>query len=148
MRSCGISNSVLMVRFPLNLSRCTCPETPLCYIGRYLATCSWDRTAIIWLVGDPFTIHRTLAHPTSFVGQVAWSPDGSLLMTKLTRSIKIWTTVCASQVLSTCFDTNMTRDRTECVRRLSTARGVCNPSLGSQAVSDLRRLREAMSGSW
>ncbi|EMD35391.1 hypothetical protein CERSUDRAFT_116166 [Gelatoporia subvermispora B] len=59
--------------------------------GKLLATSSWDRTSMIFRVGDPFTVHRILAHPQGFVGQVAWSPTGSLLLTKLNRGIKVWT---------------------------------------------------------
>ncbi|KAI0074084.1 WD40 repeat-like protein [Panus rudis PR-1116 ss-1] len=59
--------------------------------GQYLATSSWDRTSVIFRVGDPFTSHRILAHPQGFVGQVAWSPTGKFLLTKLNRGIKVWT---------------------------------------------------------
>ncbi|KAF8888546.1 hypothetical protein BD779DRAFT_1439978 [Infundibulicybe gibba] len=59
--------------------------------GRYLATSSWDRTSVIFRVGDPFVSHRILAHAQGFVGQVAWSPTGNLLLTKLGRGIKVWT---------------------------------------------------------
>ncbi|KAA1474356.1 hypothetical protein DENSPDRAFT_882735 [Dentipellis sp. KUC8613] len=55
--------------------------------------CSWDRTSVIFHVGDPFSHHRTLAHPAGFVSQVAWSPSGNMLLTKLTRAIKVWTEV-------------------------------------------------------
>ncbi|KAH9963011.1 WD40-repeat-containing domain protein [Russula dissimulans] len=58
--------------------------------GNYLATSSWDNTSAIFSTGDPFSPHRTLAHP-SHVSQVAWSPSGGLLLTKLARSIKLWT---------------------------------------------------------
>ncbi|OBZ67864.1 hypothetical protein A0H81_12273 [Grifola frondosa] len=46
--------------------------------GKFLATSSWDRTSVIFKVGDPFISHRTLAHPQGFVGQVAWSPSGHI----------------------------------------------------------------------
>ncbi|KAI1794365.1 WD40 repeat-like protein [Ganoderma leucocontextum] len=78
--------------------------------GKFLATSSWDRTSVIFKVGvsiptssvgsllskhDPlqeqFTSHRILAHPQGFVGQVAWSPSGNLLLTKLGRGVKVWT---------------------------------------------------------
>ncbi|KAG8884759.1 hypothetical protein FRB97_003279 [Tulasnella sp. 331] len=60
--------------------------------GKWLATCSWDRTAVIWRVGDPFTLHKVLGHGSfGFVGQVAWSPTGTYLLTKLLRGVKIWT---------------------------------------------------------
>ncbi|KAH6908348.1 quinon protein alcohol dehydrogenase-like superfamily [Coprinopsis sp. MPI-PUGE-AT-0042] len=58
--------------------------------GKYLATSSWDRTSVIFRVGDPFVQHRVLAHTQGFVGQVAWSPAGNILLTKLPRGIKIW----------------------------------------------------------
>ncbi|KAI0064262.1 WD40 repeat-like protein [Artomyces pyxidatus] len=59
--------------------------------GKFLATSSWDRMSIIFHVGDPFTHHRTLAHLSGFVSQVAWSPSGGKLLTKLTRAVKVWT---------------------------------------------------------
>ncbi|KAG1876395.1 quinon protein alcohol dehydrogenase-like superfamily [Suillus subluteus] len=59
--------------------------------GKFLATSSWDRTSIIFRVGDPCVPHRVLAHASGFVGQVAWSPVGVLLLTRLNRAIKIWT---------------------------------------------------------
>lgn len=59
--------------------------------GKFLATSSWDRTSIIFRVGDPCVPHRVLAHASGFVGQVAWSPVGMLLLTRLNRAIKIWT---------------------------------------------------------
>ncbi len=61
---------------------------------------------------ETFTSHRILAHPQGFVGQVAWyaishhvamgsahvdvarSPSGHLLLTKLNRGVKVWTEVC------------------------------------------------------
>lgn len=67
--------------------------------GKFLATCSWDRTSIIIKVAD-LSSHRVLAHPQGFVGQVMWSPNGSLLLTKLTNGIKVWTEdgVCMQSV--------------------------------------------------
>ncbi|RPD69485.1 WD40 repeat-like protein [Lentinus tigrinus ALCF2SS1-7] len=76
--------------------------------GKFLATSSWDRTSVIFKVGvsivesllhgavrtcsqETFTSHRILAHPQGFVGQVAWSPSGHLLLTKLNRGVKVWT---------------------------------------------------------
>ncbi|KAF9031656.1 WD40 repeat-like protein [Hymenopellis radicata] len=59
--------------------------------GKYLATSSWDRTSLIFRVGDPFVSHRILAHAKGFVHQVAWSPSGHLLLTKLNKSVKVWT---------------------------------------------------------
>ncbi|KAJ8473563.1 hypothetical protein ONZ51_g7787 [Trametes cubensis] len=52
---------------------------------------SWDRTSVIFKVGETFTSHRILAHPQGFVGQVAWSPSGHMLLTKLGRGVKVWT---------------------------------------------------------
>ncbi|KIJ36922.1 hypothetical protein M422DRAFT_781979 [Sphaerobolus stellatus SS14] len=61
--------------------------------GKWLATCSWDRTSNLYKVGydEQFAHHRTLAHPQGFVHQVAWSPKGTHLLTKLQRGVKIWT---------------------------------------------------------
>ncbi|EGO03920.1 hypothetical protein SERLA73DRAFT_102269 [Serpula lacrymans var. lacrymans S7.3] len=59
--------------------------------GKFLATSSWDRTSVIFRIGDPHASHRTLAHAQGFVSQVAWSPTGHLLLTKLNRGIKVWT---------------------------------------------------------
>ncbi|CAE6415966.1 unnamed protein product [Rhizoctonia solani] len=61
--------------------------------GDYLASCSWDRTAIIWKIGDPVEMCMKLYHPVSsggFVNQVAWSPDGERLLTRTQKAIKIW----------------------------------------------------------
>ncbi|KAK0192616.1 hypothetical protein F5146DRAFT_1102483 [Armillaria mellea] len=52
---------------------------------------NWDRTSLIFRVGDTFESHRILAHAKGFVNQVAWSPSGNLLLTKLSKSIKVWT---------------------------------------------------------
>ncbi|KAJ4478616.1 hypothetical protein C8J55DRAFT_542716 [Lentinula edodes] len=60
--------------------------------GKFLATSSWDRTSVIFRVQNSVvTHHRTLAHAKGFVSQVAWSPTGHLLLTKLNRAVKVWT---------------------------------------------------------
>ncbi|KAG2156855.1 WD40-repeat-containing domain protein [Suillus bovinus] len=59
--------------------------------GKFLATSSWDRTSIIFRVGDPCVPHRVLAYASGFIGQVVWSPVGVLLLTRLNRAIKVWT---------------------------------------------------------
>ncbi|KAJ7485562.1 hypothetical protein FB451DRAFT_1230279 [Mycena latifolia] len=60
--------------------------------GKFLATSSWDRTSIIWRIEKPsLLLHRVLAHPQGFVGQVAWSDTGNILLTKLNRGMKVWT---------------------------------------------------------
>ncbi|KIO23073.1 hypothetical protein M407DRAFT_215440 [Tulasnella calospora MUT 4182] len=59
--------------------------------GKWLATCSWDRKAIIWKVEGTLSQHRVLAHPgAGFLSQVAWSPDGKHLLTRTYRHVKIW----------------------------------------------------------
>ncbi|KAH7099699.1 WD40 repeat-like protein [Auriculariales sp. MPI-PUGE-AT-0066] len=58
--------------------------------GQLLATCSWDRASALLKASD-LSPHRDLTHPHDFVGQVMWSPNGSLLLTKLTSGINIWT---------------------------------------------------------
>ena len=60
--------------------------------GEFLASCSWDRTCAIFRVKDFTMPPRVLAHPQGFVGQVAWSPKGDLLLTKMVRGMKLWTT--------------------------------------------------------
>ncbi|KIL61047.1 hypothetical protein M378DRAFT_199629 [Amanita muscaria Koide BX008] len=66
--------------------------------GKYLATSSWDKTTTILRVGEPFVIHRIIAHSTAqgLVGQVAWSPCGKFLLTRLSRGIKIWSALDGS----------------------------------------------------
>ncbi|KAJ6595621.1 WD40 repeat-like protein [Mycena vulgaris] len=60
--------------------------------GKFLATSSWDRTSIIWRIEKPsLVLHRVLAHAQGFVGQVAWSDTGNMLLTKLIRGMKVWT---------------------------------------------------------
>ncbi|KAG8973989.1 hypothetical protein FRC05_008046 [Tulasnella sp. 425] len=59
--------------------------------GEWLATCSWDRTVIIWKVEATLTLHQVLAHPgAGLLSQVAWSPDGKYLLTRTFRHVKIW----------------------------------------------------------
>ncbi|KDN36122.1 hypothetical protein RSAG8_11069, partial [Rhizoctonia solani AG-8 WAC10335] len=61
--------------------------------GDYLATCSWDRTAIVWKIGDTMEMCMKMYHPVSsggFVNQVAWSPDGERLLTRTQKAIKVW----------------------------------------------------------
>ncbi|KAF8433293.1 WD40-repeat-containing domain protein [Boletus edulis BED1] len=58
--------------------------------GRYLATSSWDRKAMIFRIGETLMHHCTLLHVRGFVSQVAWSPNGRLLLTRFTRGHKLW----------------------------------------------------------
>ncbi|KAG9043620.1 hypothetical protein FS837_009319 [Tulasnella sp. UAMH 9824] len=59
--------------------------------GKWLATCSWDRKAIIWKVEATLTQHRVLAHAgAGFLSQVAWSPNGKFLLTRTYRHVKVW----------------------------------------------------------
>ena len=67
--------------------------------GQFLATCSWDKTALIWRVGsgpsDDFAVLHKLVHTSrigGFVGQVAWSPSGDQLLTKQLKAVKVWDT--------------------------------------------------------
>ncbi|KAG2144664.1 WD40-repeat-containing domain protein [Suillus bovinus] len=59
--------------------------------GKYLATSSWDRSSVIFRVEDAFSIHAILVHVGGFIGQVAWSHSGALLLTRFPRGIKVWT---------------------------------------------------------
>ncbi|KIJ16615.1 hypothetical protein PAXINDRAFT_98453 [Paxillus involutus ATCC 200175] len=58
--------------------------------GQYLATSSWDGTSVIFRVGESFTTHRILVHDQGSIGQVSWSPNGGILLTRLTRGVKVW----------------------------------------------------------
>ncbi|CAE6356848.1 unnamed protein product [Rhizoctonia solani] len=72
--------------------------------GQFLATCSWDRTALIWKVGPGPVMEVELMHALvrddqigGLVNQVAWSPSGDQLLTKQRRCIRLWipkTRVC------------------------------------------------------
>ncbi|KAI5985218.1 hypothetical protein EDC04DRAFT_2590459 [Pisolithus marmoratus] len=55
----------------------------------------WDRTSVIFRVSQigELSTHRVLVHVRGFIGQVAWSPNGKTLLTRLTRSVKVWTEV-------------------------------------------------------
>ncbi|KAH0836398.1 WD40-repeat-containing domain protein [Lanmaoa asiatica] len=59
----------------------------------FLGFISWDRTAMIFRVGETLTHHRTLVHVRGFVSQVAWSPNGRFLLTRFTRGLKLWSEV-------------------------------------------------------
>ncbi|OJA19671.1 hypothetical protein AZE42_02823 [Rhizopogon vesiculosus] len=59
--------------------------------GKYLATSSWDRSSIVFRVGEALTTQAVLVHVRGFIGQVAWSASSTLLLTRLTRGMKIWT---------------------------------------------------------
>ncbi|KAF8599354.1 WD40 repeat-like protein [Ceratobasidium sp. AG-I] len=67
--------------------------------GQFLATCSWDKTTLIWRVGsgplDEFSVMHKLVHTSrigGFVGQVAWSPSGDQLLTKQLKAVQVWDT--------------------------------------------------------
>ncbi|KAG1752309.1 uncharacterized protein EDB91DRAFT_1101781 [Suillus paluster] len=59
--------------------------------GKYLATSSWDRSSVIFRVGESFSTQAVLVHVRGFIGQVAWSASGTILLTRLTRGLKVWT---------------------------------------------------------
>ncbi|KAH9048437.1 WD40-repeat-containing domain protein [Lactarius hengduanensis] len=58
--------------------------------GRFLATSSYDQTSVLFSIGTSTPHHRTLTHSEP-VGQIAWSPSGSLILTKFRHSVKVWT---------------------------------------------------------
>ncbi|CAE6527810.1 unnamed protein product [Rhizoctonia solani] len=72
--------------------------------GQFLATCSWDRTALIWKVGPGPSMTVELVHSLvqndqvgGLVTQVVWSPSGDQLLTKQRKCIRLWipkTRVC------------------------------------------------------
>ncbi|KAI9441246.1 WD40 repeat-like protein [Lactarius indigo] len=51
---------------------------------------SYDQTSVLFSIGTSVPHHRTLTHSEP-VGQIAWSPSGSLLLTKFRHSVKVWT---------------------------------------------------------
>ncbi|EGO26456.1 hypothetical protein SERLADRAFT_436268 [Serpula lacrymans var. lacrymans S7.9] len=61
--------------------------------GKLLATCSLDRTSVLFSVDDIYTgaMSTPCILPHTSVSQVAWSPTGHLLLTRTNRGIKIWT---------------------------------------------------------
>ncbi|KAH7322143.1 hypothetical protein B0J17DRAFT_633508 [Rhizoctonia solani] len=63
--------------------------------GQFLATCSWDRTALIWKVGPGPSMVVELMHSLvrndqigGLVTQVAWSPGGDQLLTRQRKCIR------------------------------------------------------------
>ncbi|KAF8322114.1 WD40 repeat-like protein [Clavulina sp. PMI_390] len=60
--------------------------------GQFLATCSWDRSIIVWQT-SPFKVHRVLRHRHKdelirpFL--LSWSRDGTLL-SRATRTVQVW----------------------------------------------------------
>ncbi|CAE6407025.1 unnamed protein product [Rhizoctonia solani] len=65
--------------------------------GQFLATCSWDRTALIWKVGPGPSMVVELMHSLvrndqigGLVTQVAWSPGGDQLLTRQRKCIRLW----------------------------------------------------------
>ncbi|KAG9016039.1 hypothetical protein FRB90_003763 [Tulasnella sp. 427] len=59
--------------------------------GRWLATCSSYRKAMIWKVEATLLRHRVLTDPvTTFLSQVAWSPNGKYLLIRASRNVKVW----------------------------------------------------------
>ncbi|KAF8339889.1 WD40-repeat-containing domain protein [Cantharellus anzutake] len=59
--------------------------------GRFLASCAWDQSVVIWRVGPPIQRHYTLRlFGPDFASQLAWSPDNQYLVTKLARGYIIW----------------------------------------------------------
>lgn len=58
--------------------------------GRYLSTCSWDRTIIIWRIHPSFEVYKVLPHPKNGrVSGLSWSHSGTLLARSY-RTIQLW----------------------------------------------------------
>ncbi len=56
-----------------------------------MASCGWDKTAVIWKFDSKFTAHQKLEYPgVESPGQVQWSPDGKYLLVKSAHGIKLW----------------------------------------------------------
>ncbi|KAJ8507610.1 hypothetical protein ONZ45_g10037 [Pleurotus djamor] len=67
--------------------------------GRYLASASKDKTAVIWKVGSDspthtrdWTTHLVLRDHQYPVGCLAWSLDDNILLTSAEQTIKLWNT--------------------------------------------------------
>ena len=123
--------------------------------GKYLATSSWDRTSVIFKIEDDLgapeavTLHRTLAHPQGFVGQVAWSPNGQQLLTKMNRGIKVWTEVRPiSSFAAVTWLTHGDYHRTACARGRLTGGTTFSPSPGYQVGMLSYLSKAAMSRNW
>lgn len=114
--------------------------------GQFLATCSWDKTALIWKVGsgpnDEFGVLHKLVHTSrigGFVGQVAWSPTtGDQLLTKQLKTIKVWDPKVSAIIISSLseFGRSSKGSRLVYAREQSTANETCNPSRGYRKAPD------------
>ncbi|EKM59697.1 uncharacterized protein PHACADRAFT_192071 [Phanerochaete carnosa HHB-10118-sp] len=58
--------------------------------GKHLATTSWDKKILVLNVMDDFSTGEPLSHPAGFVGQLEWSPCGTMFLTKANETIRIW----------------------------------------------------------
>ncbi|KAF8339887.1 quinon protein alcohol dehydrogenase-like superfamily [Cantharellus anzutake] len=59
--------------------------------GDFLATCSWDQTAIVWRIGASMQLHRRLQFQgANYPSRLAWAPDNELLAVKLAKGYVIW----------------------------------------------------------
>ncbi|CAE6541224.1 unnamed protein product [Rhizoctonia solani] len=92
--------STLVTAFTAITSLALLKHLQFCPSGQYLATCSWDSTALIWGVrnqrfripGAEVVLEHTLHHQPQiggFVNQVAWSPTGDQLLVRFVKSLQL-----------------------------------------------------------
>ena len=90
----------------------------------------------------PLRIHQSsrMVGPPIFVSSILLvtscgcrSPSGKLVLTKLTRSIKVWTEVCPTSH-SSLRPRTFPASRKACVAKQSTDIALCSPSAGCQVV--------------
>ncbi|KAI6045140.1 hypothetical protein EDC04DRAFT_2560260, partial [Pisolithus marmoratus] len=98
LRNARISHSIEKLKHLAPIQELSAHQALVCHLqfspnGKFLATSSWDRTSVIFRVSQigELSSHRVLVHVRGFIGQVAWSPNGKTLLTRLTRSVKVWT---------------------------------------------------------
>ncbi|KAF8339885.1 quinon protein alcohol dehydrogenase-like superfamily [Cantharellus anzutake] len=59
--------------------------------GDFLATCSWDQTAIVWRIGTLMQLHRMLQFQgANYPSRLAWASNNELLAVKLAKGYVIW----------------------------------------------------------
>ncbi|KAG6332928.1 hypothetical protein ID866_6161 [Astraeus odoratus] len=63
--------------------------------GKYLATAGWDKLSVLFEVEEngALAVYRVLGNGPGLIGQVAWSPNGKVLLIRLPRVVKVWSEV-------------------------------------------------------
>ncbi|KAI6159682.1 hypothetical protein EDD17DRAFT_887078 [Pisolithus thermaeus] len=60
--------------------------------GKLLATAGWDKKAVVFRVTElgELAAHRVLFNGKGLIGQVAWSPNGRVILVRLPRAVRVW----------------------------------------------------------